>query len=51
MTRYPEGKLVNHRDLRKEPDYSLKGIYKGIEINDKVGLVIVDRNVKKNIRI
>jgi hypothetical protein len=46
-TRYPEGKLVNYRDWQKEPDYTLKGIYKGIEINDKVGLVIVDPNVKK----
>ena len=47
MTRYPQGKLVNYRDWRKEPDYSLKGIYGGIEVNDKVGLVIVDPNVKK----
>ena len=46
-TRYPEGKLVNYRDWQKEPDYTLNGIYKGIEINDKVGLVIVDPNVKK----
>ena len=46
-TRYPEGKLVNYNDWVKEPDYSLKGIYKGIEINHKVGLVIVDPNVKK----
>ena len=46
-TRYPEGKLVNYNDWQKEPDYSLKGIYGGIEINNKVGLVIVDPNVKK----
>ena len=46
-TRYPEGKLVNYRDWQKEPDYTLDGIYKGIEINPKVGLVIVDPNVKK----
>ena len=45
-TRYPEGKLVNYRDWTKEPDYTLKGIYKGIEINPKVGLVIIDPNVK-----
>ena len=47
MTRYPEGKLVNYRDWRKDPDYTLKGIYGGIEINDKVGLVIIDPKVKK----
>ena len=46
-TKYPEGKLVNYRDWQKEPDYSLNGIYKGIEINPKVGLVIVDPKVKK----
>ena len=46
-TRYPEGKLVNYRDWQKEPDYTLNGIYKGIEINPKVGLVIVDPFVKK----
>ena len=46
-TRYPEGKLVNYNDWQKEPDYTLKGIYGGIEINNKVGLVIVDPNVKK----
>lgn len=46
-TKLPEGKLVNYRDWQKEPDYTLKGIYKGIEINDKVGLVIVDPFVKK----
>ena len=46
-TKYPEGKLVNYRDWQTEPDYSLNGIYKGIEINPKVGLVIVDPNVKK----
>ena len=46
-TRFPEGKLVNYRDWQKEPDYTLKGIYGGIEINDKVGLVIVDPKVKK----
>ena len=45
-TRLPEGKLVNYRDWQKEPDYTLKGIYKGIEINEKVGLVIVDPFVK-----
>lgn len=46
-TKYPEGKLVNYRDWQKEPDYSLDGIYKGIQINPKVGLVIIDPNVKK----
>jgi len=46
-TRFPEGKLVNYREWQKEPDYTLKGIYRGIEINDKVGLVIVDPKVKK----
>ena len=46
-TRYPEGRLVNYRDWQKEPDYTLNGIYKGIQINDKVGLVIVDPFVKK----
>ena len=46
-TRYPEGKLVNYRDWQKEPDYSLDGIYKGIQINPKVGLVITDPKVKK----
>ena len=46
-TKLPEGKLVNYRDWQKEPDYTIKGIYKGIEINDKVGLVIVDPFVKK----
>lgn len=46
-TRYPEGKLVNYNDWQKAPDYTLKGIYGGIEINDKVGLVIIDPNVKK----
>jgi hypothetical protein len=46
-TKLPEGKLVNYRDWQKEPDYTLNGIYKGIEINPKVGLVIVDPNVKK----
>ena len=47
VTRYPEGKLVNYRDWQKEPDYSLKGIYRGIEINPKVGLVIVDPVVRQ----
>ena len=46
-TKYPEGKLVNYRDWQTEPDYTLNGIYKGIEINPKVGLVIVDPKVKK----
>jgi len=46
-TRYPEGKLVNYRDWQAEPDYSLDGIYKGIQINPKVGLVIIDPKVKK----
>ena len=46
-TKYPEGKLVNYRDWQIEPDYTLNGIYKGIEINPKVGLVIVDPKVKK----
>ena len=46
-TRYPEGKLVNYRDWQREPDYSLDGIYKGIQINPKVGLVIIDPKVKK----
>ena len=46
-TKYPEGKLVNYRDWQKEPDYSMNGLYKGIEINPKVGLVIVDPNVRK----
>ena len=46
-TKYPEGKLVNYRDWQVEPDYSLNGIYKGIQINPKVGLVIVDPVVKK----
>ena len=46
-TKLPEGKLVNYRDWQKEPDYTMNGIYKGIEINPKVGLVIVDPNVKK----
>ena len=46
-TKYPEGKLVNYYDWQKEPDYSLAGIYKGIQINPKVGLVIVDPKVKK----
>ena len=46
-TKYPEGKLVNYRDWQNEPDYTLNGIYKGIEINPKVGLVIVDPKVKK----
>ena len=46
-TLFPEGKLINYRDWQKEPDYTLNGILKGIEVNDKVGLVIVDPNVKK----
>ena len=46
-TKYPEGKLVNYRDWQVEPDYTLNGIYKGIEINPKVGLVIVDPDVKR----
>ena len=46
-TRLPEGKLVNYRDWQKEPDYTLNGIYGGIEINPKVGLVIIDPKVKK----
>ena len=43
----PEGKIVNSTEWAKEPDYSLKGIYKGIKIDDKLGLVIVDPTVKK----
>ena len=46
-TKYPEGKLVNYNEWQKEPDYTLNGIYKGIQINNKVGLVIVDPVVKK----
>ena len=46
-TLFPEGKLINYRDWQKEPDYSFNGIFKGIEINNKVGLVIIDPFVKK----
>ena len=46
-TKYPEGKLVNYNEWQVEPDYSLNGIYKGIQINNKVGLVIVDPVVRK----
>ena len=46
-TKYPEGKLVNYNEWIAEPDYSLNGIYKGIQINNKVGLVIVDPVVRK----
>ena len=46
-TKYPEGKLVNYNEWQTEPDYTLNGIYKGIQINNKVGLVIVDPVVKK----
>ena len=40
MIRYPEGKLVNYEDWKKESDYTLKVIYDEIQINFKVCQVI-----------
>ena len=45
--KYPEGKIVDSTEWSREPDYSLSGIYKGIKIDDKLGLVIIDPVVKK----
>ena len=42
----PEAKLIDNDEYSKHPDYTLKGIYKGIKIDQKVGLVIVDPVVK-----
>ena len=47
IMKLPEAKIVNSTEWSKDPDYSLSGIYKGIKIDDKLGLVIVDPVVKK----
>ena len=48
--KYPEGKFINNCDWQVEPDYTLNAIFKGIEINPKVGPFIVDSNIKKIFR-
>lgn len=45
--KYPEGRIINCDDYGAAPDYSLKGIYKGIKLVNDVGLVIVDPAVRK----
>ena len=41
----PSPRFISSENLRKEPDYSKEGIYKGIKLDDKLGLVITDKNV------
>ena len=43
----PEGKLIDNEEWTKNPDYSLKAIYKGIRLDPKVGLIIIDPVVKE----
>ena len=43
----PSPRFISINDWRKEPDYSKKGIYKGIKIDNKNGLVIIDPIVLK----
>ena len=44
----PFPKFIKSEDLQINPDYTKNGIYKGIRIDDKNGLVITDPNVTKN---
>ena len=43
----PAPKFISSEDWMKEPDYSRKGIYKGIILDNKNGLVTVDPNINK----
>ena len=43
----PIPKFIKSEDLQINPDYTKNGIYKGIRIDDKNGLVITDPNVTK----
>ena len=43
----PEPKFIKIEDLQIEPNYTKNGIYKGIRIDDKNGLVITDPNITK----
>ena len=43
----PSPRFISVDDWRKEPDYSKEGIYKGIKIDNKNGLVVIDKVVLK----
>ncbi len=43
----PIPKFIKTEDLQIEPDYTKDGIYKGIKIDDKNGLLIIDPNITK----
>ena len=43
----PIPKFIKSEDLQINPDYTKNGIYKGIRIDDKNGLVITDPNITK----
>ena len=43
----PAPRFIDSNDWMKAPDYSFQGIYKGIKIDDKHGLVITDPLITK----
>ena len=43
----PSPRLIEIKDWLKVPNYTKEGIYKGIKIDNKNGLVIIDPNVTK----
>ena len=43
----PAPRFIDSNDWMKAPDYTFEGIYKGIQIDDKQGLVITDPLVTK----